>query len=143
MSASQRRQDLIARVFAIKRLYFLVHRAIRRVATGPVSWWAAAARGFASRDPNQWPNGELEILGQHVIRALAPTLVYFGCRRVNPPAIEVEGFQQPRLVEEHVGLDLLQGAFADEKRRFQGTVVPRKADGMNGLIVEAAFVGKA
>jgi hypothetical protein len=40
-------------------------------------------------------------------------------------------------------LDLLQGAFAYEERRFQGAVVPRKADGMDGPIVEAAFVGKA
>src|SRR5262247_2138091 len=87
--------------------------------------------------------GILKILRQDVIRALAPTLVHFGCRRVDPLAVEVEGLQQSRLVEGHVGLDLLQGAFADEKWRFQGTVVPRKSDGMNGVIVEAAFVGKA
>src|SRR5262249_18631250 len=66
-----------------------------------------------------------------------------GCRRINPLAIEVEGLEQPRLVEGHVGLDPLQGAFADEKWRFQSTVVARKSHGMDGVIVEAAFVGKA
>jgi hypothetical protein len=63
MSAAQQRQDLIARVFAetaVKRLYRLVYRAIRRAATGPVSWWAGPARGFASCDPSRWPD-ELEL----------------------------------------------------------------------------------
>ncbi len=63
MSASQQRQDLIARVFAetaIKRLYRLVYRAIKRAATGPVSWWTGAARGFATCDPSQWPD-ELDL----------------------------------------------------------------------------------
>ena len=63
MSASQQRQDLIARVFAetaIKRLYRLVYRAIKRAATGPVSWWTGPARGFATCDPSQWPD-ELDL----------------------------------------------------------------------------------
>ena len=46
MSASQQRQDLIARIFAetaIKRLYRLVYRAIKRAATGPVAYWPQRA----------------------------------------------------------------------------------------------------
>jgi hypothetical protein len=63
MSASQQRQDLIARVFAetaIKRLYRLVYRAIKRAASGPVSWWAGPSRGFATCDPSRWPD-ELDL----------------------------------------------------------------------------------
>ncbi len=63
MSAAQQRQDLIARVFAetaIKRLYRLVYRAIRRAATGPVAWWAGNGGAFANCDPSQWPE-ELEL----------------------------------------------------------------------------------
>lgn len=58
MSASQQRQDLIARVFAetaIKRLYRLVYRAIRRAATGPVRYWPGGATAFADCDPTRWP----------------------------------------------------------------------------------------
>src|SRR6266508_1992695 len=98
----------------------------------------AHLEGFASWRPTplstsatRWlpvsdSKSDLEILGQHIIRAFAPTLVDLGCRRVNPLAIEIEGFQQPRLVEGHVGLDLLQRTFAYEERRFQGAVVPPK-----------------
>ncbi|MPZ32038.1 MAG: hypothetical protein GEV13_13760 [Rhodospirillales bacterium] len=63
MSASEQRQDLIARVFAetaIKRLYRLVYRAIKRAATGPVAYWTGRGHGFASCDPTQWPD-ELEL----------------------------------------------------------------------------------
>ena len=63
MSASQQRQDLIARTFAeiaIKRLYRLVYRAIRRAATGPLSYWTGRGDGFATCDPSQWPD-ELEL----------------------------------------------------------------------------------
>jgi hypothetical protein len=59
MSASQQRQDLIARVFAetaIKRLYRLVYRAIKRAAKGPVRYWPGAASGFADCDPTLWPD---------------------------------------------------------------------------------------
>jgi hypothetical protein len=63
MSASQQRQDLIARTFAetaIKRLYRLVYRAIKRAAAGPVAYWTGRGNGFASCDPSQWPD-ELEL----------------------------------------------------------------------------------
>ena len=63
MSASQQRQDLIARTFAetaIKRLYRLIYRAIKRAATGPVSYWKGGDGGFATCDPTQWPD-ELEL----------------------------------------------------------------------------------
>ncbi|WP_422001730.1 portal protein [Reyranella sp.] len=63
MSASQQRQDLIARVFAetaIKRLYRLIYRAIKRAATGPISYWTGKRDRFASCDPSQWPD-ELEL----------------------------------------------------------------------------------
>jgi len=63
MSAASQRQDLIARVFAetaIKRLYRLVYRAIRRAATGPVAWWRGAGGAFAHCDPSQWPE-ELDL----------------------------------------------------------------------------------
>ena len=63
MSASQQRQDLIARTFAetaIKRLYRLVYRAIKRAATGPLSYWTGRGNGFATCDPSQWPD-ELEL----------------------------------------------------------------------------------
>ena len=63
MSASQQRQDLIARTFAetaIKRLYRLIYRAIKRAATGPVSYWKGRGDGFATCDPTQWPD-ELEL----------------------------------------------------------------------------------
>src|SRR5437879_12001519 len=60
MSAAQQRQELIARVLAetaIKRLYRLIYRAIKRAAqgtgSGPVSYWSGKA--FASCDPSQWP----------------------------------------------------------------------------------------
>jgi hypothetical protein len=58
MSASQQRQDLIARVFAetaIKRLYRLVYRAIRRAATGPLRYWPGGGGASADCDPSQWP----------------------------------------------------------------------------------------
>ena len=66
MSAAQQRQELIARVLAetaIKRLYRLVYRAIKRAAAhgpesgtgaGPVKYWSGKA--FASCDPSQWPD---------------------------------------------------------------------------------------
>jgi hypothetical protein len=57
MSAAQQRQELIARVLAetaIKRLYRLVYRAIKRAAAGPLSYWSGKA--FASCDPSQWPD---------------------------------------------------------------------------------------
>ena len=63
MSASQQRQDLIARTFAetaIKRLYRLIYRAIKRAATGPVSYWKGGDGGFASCNPTQWPD-EMEL----------------------------------------------------------------------------------
>jgi hypothetical protein len=62
MSAASQRQDLIARVFAetaIKRLYRLIYRAIRRAASGPVTWWPGNG-GFATCDPAQWPE-EMEL----------------------------------------------------------------------------------
>jgi|HubBroStandDraft_3_1064219.scaffolds.fasta_scaffold05313_2 hypothetical protein len=57
MGAAQQRTELIARVFAetaIKRLYKLVYRAIKRAASGPVKYWAGSA--FASCDPTKWPD---------------------------------------------------------------------------------------
>jgi hypothetical protein len=62
MSASQQRQDLIARVFAetaMKRLYRLVYRAVRRAARGPVRYWTARG-GFAHCEPSRWPD-DLEL----------------------------------------------------------------------------------
>ncbi len=59
MSASQQRQDLIARVFAetaVRRLYRLIYRAIKRAAVGPVQYWAGRAGAFANCDPSQWPD---------------------------------------------------------------------------------------
>ena len=61
MSAAQQRQELIARVLAetaIKRLYRLIYRAIKRAASGPVKYWSGKA--FASCDPSQWPD-EMEL----------------------------------------------------------------------------------
>jgi hypothetical protein len=63
MSAAQQRQELIARVLAetaIKRLYRLVYRAIKRAASGagPVKYWSGKA--FAACDPSQWPD-EMEL----------------------------------------------------------------------------------
>src|SRR5215831_441561 len=57
MSAAQQRQELIARVLAetaIKRLFRLVYRAIKRAASEPVQYWSGKA--FASCDPRQWPD---------------------------------------------------------------------------------------
>jgi hypothetical protein len=57
MSAAQQRQELIARVLAetaIKRLYRLIYRAIKRAASGPVKYWSG--KDFASCDPSQWPD---------------------------------------------------------------------------------------
>jgi hypothetical protein len=61
MGAAQQRQELIARVLAetaIKRLYRLVYRAIKRAASGSnggrVQYWRGNA--FASVDPRQWPD---------------------------------------------------------------------------------------
>jgi hypothetical protein len=59
MSASQERQDLIARTFAetsIKRLYRLVYRAIKRAASGPVDYWPGNSGTFAHCDPTKWPD---------------------------------------------------------------------------------------
>lgn len=59
MSASGERQDLIARVFAetaIKRLYMLLYRAIKKAASGPVQYWTGKSDAFASCDPTQWPD---------------------------------------------------------------------------------------
>ena len=61
MGAAQQRQELIARVLAetaIKRLYRLVYRAIKRAAAGPVKYWSG--RQFASCDPSRWPD-EMEL----------------------------------------------------------------------------------
>ena len=61
MSAAQQRQELIARVLAetaIKRLYRLVYRAIKRACSGPVRYWSG--RQFASCDPSRWPD-EMEL----------------------------------------------------------------------------------
>jgi hypothetical protein len=61
MSAAQQRQELIARVLAetaVKRLYRLVYRAIKRACAGPVNYWSG--RQFASCDPSQWPD-EMEL----------------------------------------------------------------------------------
>jgi hypothetical protein len=63
MSAASQRQDLIARTFAetaIKRLYRLVYCAIRRAATGPVTWWSGRGDAFHVCDPTQWPD-ELDL----------------------------------------------------------------------------------
>src|SRR5262245_24272903 len=57
MSAAQQRQELIARVLAetaIKRLFRLVYRAVKRAASGPVNYWSGKA--FAACDPSQWPD---------------------------------------------------------------------------------------
>src|SRR5713226_1388912 len=61
MSAAQQRQELIARVLAetaIKRLYRLVYRAIKRASAGPVKYWSG--KQFASCDPSRWPD-EMEL----------------------------------------------------------------------------------
>ena len=61
MGAAQQRQELIARVLAetaVKRLYRLVYRAIKRAASGPVQFWSGKA--FAACDPSQWPD-EMEL----------------------------------------------------------------------------------
>ena len=61
MSAAQQRQELIARVLAetaIKRLYRLIYRAIKRAASGPVKYWSG--KEFASCDPSRWPD-EMEL----------------------------------------------------------------------------------
>jgi hypothetical protein len=57
MGAAQQRVELIARTLAemaIKRLYRLIYRAIKRAADGPVHYWAG--QGFAQVDPTQWPD---------------------------------------------------------------------------------------
>jgi hypothetical protein len=57
MSAAQQRQELIARVLAetaIKRLYRLIYRAIKRAASGPVKYWSG--KDFAACDPSRWPD---------------------------------------------------------------------------------------
>ena len=61
MSAAQQRQELIARVLAetaIKRLYRLVYRAIKRVCAGPMKYWSG--KQFANCDPSRWPD-EMEL----------------------------------------------------------------------------------
>ena len=61
MSAAQQRQELIARVLAetaIKRLYRLVYRAIKRACAGPVKYWSG--KQFATCDPSRWPD-EMEL----------------------------------------------------------------------------------
>jgi hypothetical protein len=57
MSASGQRQDLIAQTFAqtiVSRIYMLIYRAVKRAATGPVSYHNGKA--FANCDPTQWPD---------------------------------------------------------------------------------------
>ena len=61
MSAAQQRQELIARVLAetaIKRLYRLVYRAIKRACAGPMKYWSG--KQFANCDPSRWPD-EMEL----------------------------------------------------------------------------------
>jgi hypothetical protein len=61
MSAAQQRQELIARVLAetaIKRIYRLVYRAIKRACAGPVKYWSG--KQFANCDPSRWPD-EMEL----------------------------------------------------------------------------------
>ncbi len=59
MSAASQRQDLIARTFAetaIKRLYRLIYRAVKRAATGPLAYWPRLGGAFTNCDPSQWPD---------------------------------------------------------------------------------------
>jgi len=56
MSASQQRQELIARVLAetfVKRLMRLIYRAIKRSASGPVKYFDG--EDFADCNPTAWP----------------------------------------------------------------------------------------
>jgi hypothetical protein len=56
-SASSQRQKLIARTFAetfLVRAYRLIYRAIKRAATGEISYWAGD--GFKKADPTKWPD---------------------------------------------------------------------------------------
>lgn len=58
LGASQRRQDLIAETFAqtsIKRLYRLIYKAIKRAATGPISY-RIGKETWGTVDPTQWPD---------------------------------------------------------------------------------------
>lgn len=58
MGAAQRRQDLIAQTFAqtsVKRLYRLIYKAIKRAATGPISY-RVGKETWGTVDPTQWPD---------------------------------------------------------------------------------------
>jgi len=59
--AREPHQELIARVLAetaIKRLYRLVYRAIKRACAGPMKYWSG--KQFANCDPSRWPD-EMEL----------------------------------------------------------------------------------
>jgi hypothetical protein len=61
MGAAQQRIELIARTLAetaIKRLYRLVYRAIKRAAKGPIQYWNGQSMGTV--DPTKWPD-DLEL----------------------------------------------------------------------------------
>jgi hypothetical protein len=56
-SAADSRIELIARVFgetSIKRMFRLLYRAVKRVATDAISYWDGES--FATVDPTQWPD---------------------------------------------------------------------------------------
>jgi hypothetical protein len=57
MNAGKAREELIARTLAetaIKRLYRLVYRAIKRAASGPLHYWSGQAMNTI--DPTKWPD---------------------------------------------------------------------------------------
>ena len=61
MMSAAHSQELIARVLAeraIKRLYRLFYRAIKRACAGPVKYWSG--RQFTNCDPSRWPD-EMEL----------------------------------------------------------------------------------
>ena len=87
MSASQQRQDLIARTFAetaIKRLYRLIYRAIKRAAAGPVSYWTGRATALLAEPrngPTSWSCRSMSWASATASRRWAISPWWARCRR--------------------------------------------------------------
>src|SRR4051812_16431825 len=70
-----------------------------------------------------------EIRADDVVGSLTTARIDLGGRCIDRIAIGIEGGEQARLVEPHVGLQPLQGIFGDEERSLHRAIVAPKANG--------------
>jgi hypothetical protein len=77
-----------------------------------------------------------------IVSAFAATRINLGSSRVNQFSVLIEGAQQSGFVKPHIGLNLLQRVFRDEKRSLHRGVISPKAHGAPRRIKRAASIWK-